>query len=332
MRVAVLHNPPVTGKPDSEDVVRQLEFVLDTLADGGYEPSAVPFVDGMEGVRSLAEQLSWLNPSVAFNLVEAVGDDPANHPAAAAFLDVMNIVYTGSPHDVLVTTTNKPVAKAILRASGITTPDWRVYELSAEIPHITLPCIVKPVREDASVGIHDSSVCTHDGMFAQRLREMSRQYGPLLIEEYIEGREFNISLLENDQGDPEVLPPAEIRFRNWPEGKPRIVNYSAKWDNRTFEFHNTVREFPSSDDPVLRVVADSARQCWKRFGLRGYARVDMRVDAAGRVCVIEINANPCISPDAGFIAAANHASLSPGEVLDRIMNAALSSSRHRMSR
>jgi len=332
MRIAVIHNPPVKGKPDSEDVVRQLEFVLDTLAGSGHDPLPVPFMDGIQGALSLTRQLSLLNPAVAFNLVEALGDDSGNHPAAAAFLDVMNIAYTGSPYEVLVTTTNKLTTKAILRSSGIVTPEWYVYENSPEIPSVTLPCIVKPAQEDASVGIHDSSVFHDAELFTKGLRKMALQYGCLLIEEYIEGREFNISILEDEKGKPEVLPPAEILFRNWPEGKPRIVNYSAKWDNTTFEFHNTVREFPSPEDPVLSTVSDIALQCWNSFGLRGYARVDMRVDVEGTVHVIEINANPCISPDAGFIAAADHAGLSAREVMARILSASGVSSRHRVPR
>lgn len=327
MRVAVLHNPPVQGRPDSEDVIRQIQFVSDTLAETGHDPVPVPFIGGADGVLSLAERLSSLNPSAVFNLVESLDDDPRKHPAAAAFLDVMNIPHTGSPYDVLVTTTNKLMTKAILRSSGIRTPKWHVFDESSEVPSVTLPCIVKPAWEDASVGIHDSSVFYDRGLFEKGLREIAELYGYLLIEEYIDGREFNISILEDENGKPEVMPPAEIIFRDWPDNKPRIVNYDAKWDDKTFEYHNTVRSFPPSEDPLISSVADIARQCWDLFGLRGYARVDMRVDEQGRVHVIEINANPCISPDAGFMAATSHASLSPGTVIARILNAALRFSR-----
>jgi D-alanine-D-alanine ligase len=165
-------------------------------------------------------------------------------------------------------------------------------------------------------------------MLAKGIREMAAQYGSLLIEQYINGREFNISLLEDEKGDPEVLPPAEIIFNNWPQGKPKIVNYNAKWDDRSFEYNNTVRSFPLPDDPAVRAVSDTALRCWVLFGLRGYARVDMRVDDKHGVHVIEINANPCISPDAGFMAATACASLLPEEVIERILNAALRSVRH----
>ncbi len=332
MRVAVIHNQPVPGKPDSEDVIRQLQFVSGILAETGHDAVPLPFEGRMDGTISLVNRISSLNASAAFNLVESLDDDPRTHPAAAALLDLMNIPYTGSPYEVLLTTTNKLTTKAILLSSGIPTPKWYVYHTSSDIPPLTLPCIIKPAWEDASVGIHDSSVFYDREMFSEGLREMADRYGCLLIEEYIDGREFNISLLEDEKGGPEVLPPAEIIFNNWPPGKPKIVNYDAKWDDRSFEYHNTVRSFPLPDDPALQAVSGIALRCWKLFGLRGYARVDMRVDDLNGVHVIEINANPCISPDAGFMAASARASLSPGEVTERILNAALRSVRHNVRR
>ena len=136
-----------------------------------------------------------------------------------------------------------------------------------------------------------------------RLQE--KQGGECFAEAYIDGREFNLSLLASKAG-PQVLPPAEIRFEDYPEGKTRIVGYRAKWHESSFEYLHTVRsfEFPPEDDELLSRLKDLAVRCWSLFDLRGYARVDFRVDRDGRPWVLEVNVNPCLSPDAGFFAAA----------------------------
>ena len=157
--------------------------------------------------------------------------------------------------------------------------------------------------------------------------------GECFAEAYIEGREFNLSLLASEdlkggpvsvgrgKSCPEVLPPAEIRFDSYPSGKVRVVGYRSKWDEDSFEFTHTPRsfDFPDRDDALLADLKDLALRCWELFDLRGYARVDFRVDGAGRPWILEVNANPCLSPDAGFAAAAARAGLPFTEVLNRII-------------
>jgi D-alanine-D-alanine ligase len=119
----------------------------------------------------------------------------------------------------------------------------------------------------------------------------------------------------------EPLPPAETLFRDYPPGKPRIVDYAAKWDAASFEYNNTLRrfEFPATDAALLARLRAVALACARLFDLHGYARVDVRVDAAGTPWVLEVNANPCLSPDAGFAAAAAAAGLDGTAVLQRIL-------------
>jgi D-alanine-D-alanine ligase len=142
-----------------------------------------------------------------------------------------------------------------------------------------------------------------------------------MIQDFIEGREFNISVLADKSG-PEVLPPAEIVFRNFPDTMPRIVDFKAKWVMDAFEFENTIREFPGSNlSPVLADgLRETASRCWHLFGLKGYARVDVRIDDNENIYVIEINANPCISPDGGFVAATKQAGYDLKDVLRRIID------------
>ncbi len=143
-------------------------------------------------------------------------------------------------------------------------------------------------------------------------------------EQYIEGREFNLSVLAGPTG-PQVLPPAEIDFSGFPPGRPRLVGYRAKWAEDSFEFQHTPRRFdlPAADGPLLDRLRQVAADCWHVFGLRGYARVDFRVDEAGQPWVLEINTNPCLSPDAGFYAAMQRAAIPFQEGIARILQDAI---------
>jgi D-alanine-D-alanine ligase len=118
-----------------------------------------------------------------------------------------------------------------------------------------------------------------------------------------------------------VLPPAEIIFEGFTDTMPRIVDYHAKWDTAAFAYHHTPRcfDFPPFDHELLARLQELARLCWEAFGLRGYARVDFRVDDAGRLWVLEINANPCLAPDAGFAAALERAGIDYTEAVRRIL-------------
>ena len=148
--------------------------------------------------------------------------------------------------------------------------------------------------------------------------------GPCFAEQYIEGREFNLGLLAGPD-DPAVLPPAEIVFANFPPGMARIVDYQAKWEVDSFACRHTLRrtEFAAADRPLLDALDRIARQCWQIFHLAGYARVDFRVDQEGRPWVLEVNANPCLSPDAGFAAALERAAIPFAEAVARIVAEAL---------
>ncbi|MEW6252659.1 MAG: D-alanine--D-alanine ligase, partial [Planctomycetota bacterium] len=190
--------------------------------------------------------------------------------------------------------------------------------------------IIKPVWEEASVGLDEDSVVpvrAAGGLQAALVRGAERCGGEVFAEQFIDGREFNLSVLAEaaadgtSAGGPDVLPPAEIDFVDYASGKPKVVGYRAKWDAASFEFHHTPRrfDFPSEDRPLLDELSRIAARCWRVFGLRGYVRVDFRVDAAGRPFVLEVNANPCLAPDAGFYAATQQAGLPFAAVVSRIL-------------
>ncbi len=179
--------------------------------------------------------------------------------------------------------------------------------------------IIKPIWEDGSLGITGKSVFTFTPEYRKELKDYRDSHW--LIEDYIDGREFNVTVLASDNG-PEVMPPAEMTFRNYDESMPKIVDFKAKWEVGSFEYQNTIRHFPGDTmNPVLKQrIMDTALRCWNVFGLRGYARVDMRIDHNDNPFVIEVNANPCISPDSGVVAAIAAAGLPFTAVLSRIIN------------
>ena len=155
-----------------------------------------------------------------------------------------------------------------------------------------------------------------------RLRQQVEHWGGAwFAEEYIDGREFNIAVLASPRG-PETLPPAEIDFSAFPAGKRRVVGYRAKWAEDSFEYGNTPRrfDFPPADDRLLEELQHLARQCWRLFTLRGYVRVDFRVDSQRRPWILEINTNPCLSPDAGFAAAIERGQIGFDRAVQRILD------------
>ena len=322
MRVAVVHNEIKRGEqdPDTVDVLVQARHVNATLAEAGHVAELFSLCDNPADV---IRELRAFGAERIFNLVESVRGKAAAHPRAAAIWEAAGIPHTGSSSAALMLTTDKPLSKGLLEASGIPTPSWTVWDREVEALDLPEgPWIIKPACEDASVGIDEDSVARDRVSLEAKLRALGRRFPDqeILVEHYVEGREFNVSLLASG-GGPLVLPPAEIVFDSYPEGKERVVGYRAKWDETSFEYDHTVRrfDFPSEDGPLLERVRETGLRCWELFKLSGYARVDSRVDEELRVQVVEVNANPCLSPGGGFTAAVLGAGISPARMVEMIL-------------
>ena len=319
-KVAILYGAVAAdAAPDEQDVLVEVETARAALTGLGFTPVILPITLDLEAAR---QRLMHLRPALVFNLVESVEGQGRLIHLAPALLESLGLPFTGSGADAAYVTSNKPLAKRLMRAAGIATPDWVEPGQAAAIrPAFNGPYIVKSVWEHASIGIDDSSIAADAGRLSGLIRKRQRRHGgEWFVEAYVEGREFNLSLLAGTQGV-ELLPPAEMCFVDYPPGKPRIVNYAAKWEEASFEYHATQRrfEFPAADIGLLAQLEATAKACWHLFGLRGYARVDCRIDTVGRVQVLEININPCLSPDAGFAAAAAPAGLDLGAITRRIL-------------
>ena len=310
--------------PDEQDNLVQVDTVRAACARRGWRTIDVPLSLDL-GVS--AAVLRSAAPSLAFNLTETIGGKARLIHLAPSLLDSLDIPYTGAPAEAIFLTSHKTLAKRMMAAAGIPTAAWVAGSQAAGAarPAFPPPYIVKSLWEHASVGMEDSSVAPDAASLRAEIARRAAREGidGLFVEAYIEGREFNIALLggPDPAGSPQVLPAAEMQFVDFPEDKPRVVGYRAKWIEDSFEAGSTVRRFAFApeDGPLLVRLAEIARACWRLFELRGYARVDFRVDADGQPFVLEVNANPCISPDAGFAAAAGQAGLSIDDVVARII-------------
>lgn len=341
MKIAILYSqdwadqsasdaPEAQNRPDCLDTLDQAKLIEDSLVQKGHVTRRFVLKDRASFMPLLAG-INEFAPDVIFNLVESIYGKEELHPSMAGLLEILRIPYTGSPLPALASTTDKAVTKAVLAAAGLPTARGKVFNgddgggLNLENGLACGPWIVKPACADASIGIDDDAVVTDPAALLPKAAQVSARFGKTLLERFIDGREFNISLLEiPGSGKAEVMPPAEMEFANWPADKPRIVNYKAKWDEAAFEYENTVRTFPPAGEKTpIEEMKKVALACWDVFGLRGYARVDMRLDPEGGIYIMEINANPCIAPWSGFMAASKQGGYGPEQVIERIVLSAL---------
>ncbi len=337
MRILILHNHvPDDASPDERDVLVQRDAVRDALRAGGHDVCSLGCDLNLDELRSSLIQHA---PDVVFNLVESLGGSDRLMSLVPQLLESMDVPFTGSSSTAILATGSKVAAKKRMRAVGLPTPDWID---SCEMQSVVISAhdsyILKPVWEHASAGLDDDSVVA--GQNAEEIRRLLRECAdggrrPHFAERYIEGREFNISMLAADLLDDhrapfhadrplgsavQVLPAAEIDFSQFPAGKPRMVGYRAKWEEASFEYQNTPRRFvEDAERELTEKLFHLARACWDCFELRGYARVDFRVDADGQPWILEVNVNPCLAPDAGFMAALERSGLTLTQALTRIL-------------
>jgi D-alanine-D-alanine ligase len=321
MRIALLHQALAEGAaPDERDVLVQRAAVRAALEELGHEPLELALDLDLERACGA---LAALRPDLVFNLVESLGGQGALLHFVPALLRSLRVPFTGAGAEALLVSTDKLAARRRLALAGLPVPAAFAGSCDAAPAGRYL---LKPRFEDASVGLDDASVVEVPGFreLARALAAREQQVGlELFAERWIEGRELNLSLLAKP-GGVEVLPAAEIRFDGFPAGKPRMVGYAAKWQPDSFEYAHTPRsfDFPPEDAPLLAALAQLARSAWAELGLAGWGRVDFRVDARQRPWILEVNANPCLAPDAGFRAALVRAGIGFAAAVERIVQAA----------
>lgn len=321
MRILVLHSDVLPAAPADElDTLYTAQAVAEALTTRGYQVTQAPFTPDPEITRAL---MADHRPDVVFNLVEAVWQQCELATIAPTILEKLNVPYTGCPAAPMALAADKPLAKRILRLAGLPTADWS--EPPFEDLEQNRRYIVKSATEDASLGLDGG--CVVNGRAAAQLRakeSREKHGGRWFAEAYIHGREFNASILE-ENGQPRVLPIPEMQFLDWPEDRPRVVSYDAKWAEESHECLSTVRLFgiDGSDPALNEKLTRLAESAWRLFGLRGFARVDLRVSDEGKPFILELNPNPCLEPGAGFAAASAQAGMSYPDVVEKIIAAGM---------
>jgi D-alanine-D-alanine ligase len=339
-RVAVIFNrdfedaesdPENRAREDIQNVARDVMRVLET-ADHPVRAFGV-----REDVYGTIKDLKAYRPAVVFNLCESLRGDNRFEALMPLLLDFEGLVYTGSAPQPLLQALHKDKAKQQLLAAGVSTPravtiadldHLELPETASRLSALGFPLIVKPTREDASVGIASASVVRTPQQLSQRVRHVLTTYRqPTLVEQFIEGREINVSILDRPQAagtQPEVLPLHEIDFGEMPADRPHIVSFEGKWVEDSAEFRGT-RPVPCELSPELRErVASTALQAFQALDLRDYGRVDLRLDAGGQPWVIDVNPNCDLSGDGGgFARAARAAGLSYADLVLRLLALAM---------
>ena len=335
LRVAVIREEVGADAPaDALDTVEMARAVGESLTTRGWTATEVLLGRDAE---AFADALALAEPDLAFNLVESFCGQAALACIAPALCRRAGIPCSGSDEGVLAAAADKAMCRRIMAAAGIPAPEGTSL---TELRMGRFPgpgtYIVKSRFEDASLGLDDDCVVEADDA-SRLLRAMEslapRMAGDCVAERFVRGREFNLALLAGEDGLVRALPLAEMVFDPAAPG-PAILGYAAKWHEESAAFAASVRSFDLHGDAetVEKMIAVGLR-CWDVFGLAGYARVDFRVDAHGQVFVIDINPNPCIAPDSGFMAAARRAGMGHADVtraiaLDALRRAGLEEDGH----
>lgn len=291
------------------------------LSKCGYEAYTLNIFDDFNRFLSDYDEN---RPDVIFNLVEMYNGAPSLEMSFACFLELLRIPYTGAPPLALGTCQRKILTKRILTALGIGTPAFFIVNEPGDLKNIRLryPMIVKPSQEDASIGIENSSVVYDYDQLRSRTEYMLENFRQqILIEEFIDGREFNISVIGGRR--PRALPISEVDFSRMPQNLHKIVSYQAKWDPYDPAYHSTVPVCPAQLDTEVEIMAkQTAVRAFTELGCRDYARVDMRLGKDNKLYILEVNPNPDLTEGAGFMRSSRTAGYSFRRTLKKIVDMA----------
>jgi D-alanine-D-alanine ligase len=306
LKVAILYNLfERLQKGEEKDllaeaaIIEEIEAVENAARFLGHQCAVIAVRD------EIFQIIHWLKeyqPDVVFNLCESVYGQSCWEMNIPALLDLVRMPYTGSSPLTLGLCQDKGKVKDILQSQDILTPRYRIFERAVDAAKENrFPIIVKPLHEDGSLGITRESVVFDNEALIKQIRYVIDQYQqPALVEEFVEGRELNVGMMETN-GTVGVLPVSEIDYSELPEGIPRICGYEAKWVIESPEYQKSKPICPAPLEPEMkRRVEQIALRVFKIFGCRDYARVDFRIDRDGKIYVLEVNPNPDISPQSGM--------------------------------
>jgi D-alanine-D-alanine ligase len=309
---------PVTRTLDKKEVEDE---VAEALVKLGHDPVK----HELDGTPKSLLALARLECDLVFNLTESFADDDTADFKIAGFLELIGKRYTGSGTHGLMLAQDKAIAKKIFAFHGVRTPVFaKSFRGRLDFSHdLQFPVIVKPAREDGSIGIEFSAVVSSIRELMERMDWLHTNFdSPVLIEEYIEGREMYVGVLGND--NPEALPVVELDLSKLPDGTPRIAAAEVKWGKGTKAYRDTKSAVATDlSDETVKALQQTAVAAYQALELRDYGRVDMRLAPDGRVFVIEVNPNPWLSSKAEFAMAARKAGRTYSQLVEEIVELAM---------
>lgn len=315
--VVLLHNLDFSwGASDLKNAVREVDFLENEIIRQGYVVKNSPLFDS--NLRGL---LSDINPNehIIFNWCENIPGIPKSEATVIKILDEMGFTYTGSPSDVVEKSWDKPAIKKMLEENRIPTPTWRVFESPDCEDWHCFPAIVKPAREHCSYGVTSESVVTNTEEISSRIKYILDKFkGPALVEDFIDGREFHVSVWGN--GDIEILPPAEMDFSRCNDFHERLCTYESKFEPDSVLFNKIGVVVPAKlTENELDCLRASCITAYKLLGCRDYARMDIRL-RDGIFYFLDINPNPDIGYETSMAFAAQSLGLSYGQMIAHLIH------------
>jgi len=301
--------------------------VLDALRELGHTTEHLAIFDHL---NVLQQKLQSFEPDVIFNLADQFKNNRAFDQHIVSFLAMHGVPFTGCGSTGLTLCKHKGISKKILSYHRIHTPDFVTIARGKRIARprrLKFPILVKPLKEEASLGISQASFVETDEQFKERVQFIHEKFdNDVIAEEYIEGRELYVSIFGNHRL--QVLPIRELVFREVPPDEPKIATYKAKWDEEYRKRWGLQNQFAEGLDPA--VVTNIERVCKRIYHLLtidGYARLDLRLTPKNEVYFIEANPNPILAADEDFAQSAVKANLSYPQLIDRIIKLGLSTVR-----
>jgi D-alanine-D-alanine ligase len=305
---------------DSPEYDTSIDQIAGALKESGHKPS----IFGVRGdVSKLISGLRRRKPDLVFNLLEQFNDDMRGLVEATGVLDLLGLNYTGSGPGALYLQEDKALTKKLLAYEGLDFPDFAIFSPESDLEtggNLRLPLFVKPLRMDSSVGIDGSKSLVRNTV--ELMEQVSHIHKELkdsaLCEEYIDGREFYVGILGNQ--DPIAFPPIEIDFSEMPEDAPNVLDAKAKFDESTPEFQGTKPVVADIDDQLRARLQQVALTACRALRIRDYGRVDLRLAETGDIFIIEVNANCYLEQDSEYAMSAKAFGIEYAELISRIVD------------
>jgi len=331
LHILIAYNEPQQKKKNDVDYISEAavkdeaDVVYQVILKSGH----VPIYFAVKNLDQILSKIDQVQPDLIFNLCEGFRGKTNHEMFIAGLWELLEIPYTGNSPLTLGLAQDKILSKHLFEGMNISTPKFQVYAETPQDTILTYPLIVKPSREDASLGITHGNAIIHDlNSLKKRVDKLLKKYKqPILVEEFIQGREFNMSILGNNP--PHVIAISEISFSELDDKTPHITSYEAKWLPDHILYQKTPAICPAKISNDLQKRLDEvALQVYDALNGRDYGRVDTRVDAEGNIFVLEYNPNPDISPDAGFVKALKAAGIKYKEFIELLIDEALKRKMH----